>query len=79
MAAAYLFHIVKNHPFVDGNKRTGTAAALIFLDLNKVDLKAEILDELTDGKTPMEEMVVKVAEGKIDKSDIAEFFRTHRA
>ena len=28
MAAAYLFHIVKNHPFVDGNKRTGTVAAL---------------------------------------------------
>ena len=29
MAAAYLFHIVMNHPFVDGNKRTGTAAALV--------------------------------------------------
>lgn len=30
MAAAYLFHITQNHPFVDGNKRTGTAAALVF-------------------------------------------------
>jgi death-on-curing protein len=34
MAAAYLFHLVQNHPFVDGNKRTGTATALVFLDFN---------------------------------------------
>ena len=34
MAAAYLYHIVKNHPFVDGNKRAGAMAALVFLDLN---------------------------------------------
>ena len=33
MAAAYLFHIVNNHPFVDGNKRTGTLAALVFFRL----------------------------------------------
>ncbi|MCK4659796.1 MAG: type II toxin-antitoxin system death-on-curing family toxin [Phycisphaerae bacterium] len=33
MAAAYLFHIVQNHPFVDGNKRTGAAVALVFLDM----------------------------------------------
>ena len=30
-AAAYLFHLVKNHPFVDGNKRVALAAALVFL------------------------------------------------
>ena len=34
MAAAYLYHIVQSHPFVDGNKRTGLIAALAFLDLN---------------------------------------------
>jgi death on curing protein len=28
MASAYLFHVVQNHPFLDGNKRVGTAAAL---------------------------------------------------
>jgi death-on-curing protein len=33
MAAAYLFSLVKNHPFVDGNKRAGLATALAFLDL----------------------------------------------
>lgn len=32
VAAAYMFHIVQNHPFTDGNKRTGAAAALVFLD-----------------------------------------------
>ena len=36
MAAAYLFHIAANHPFVDGNKRTAVLAALVFLDVNGV-------------------------------------------
>jgi death-on-curing protein len=34
MAAAYLLHIVSNHPFVDGNKRTGWVACRVFLDMN---------------------------------------------
>lgn len=34
MAAAYAYGIVKNHPFVDGNKRTGFTAAIVFLELN---------------------------------------------
>src|SRR4030042_6190297 len=34
MAAAYAFHISQNHPFVDGNKRTALAAALVFLEMN---------------------------------------------
>ena len=38
MAAAYAFHIAQNQPFVDGNKRTGLAAALVFLDLNGVEI-----------------------------------------
>ena len=38
MAAAYLFHIVQNHAFVDGNKRTGLLAALVFLDLNGISI-----------------------------------------
>lgn len=36
MAAAYAFHIAQNQPFLDGNKRTGLVAALVFLDLNGV-------------------------------------------
>ena len=38
MPAAYLFHIVKNHPFADGNKRTGAVAALVFLELNGIEV-----------------------------------------
>src|SRR5579862_9231236 len=38
MAAAYLFHIIRNHPFVDGNKRVGAVSAIVFLRLNDQDL-----------------------------------------
>jgi hypothetical protein len=38
MAAAYLFHITQNHPFVDGNKRTAMVASLLFLRLNGLDI-----------------------------------------
>jgi len=40
MAAAYAFGIVKNHPFVDGNKRAGFVAAYAFLGINGIDLTA---------------------------------------
>ena len=67
MAAAYLFHIVRSHPFVDGNKRTGAVSAIVFLMLNAVDLNAD--------EDSLEKMVVSVAEGKTDKAKIAQFFR----
>ena len=69
MAAAYLYHLVENHPFVDGNKRVGAMAALIFLDLNGYDLDASDA-EFTD-------MVLKVASGKMLKAEITLFFRQH--
>lgn len=67
MAAAYLFHIVRNHPFVDGNKRVGAVAAIVFLVLNGVNFDA---DEET-----FEAIVRAVAEGKADKPEVTEFFR----
>lgn len=67
IAAAYLFHIVQNHPFVDGNKRTGAMAAFIFLKLNGHTLRA------SNGE--FERVVLAVAEGKIGKGAVAEFFR----
>lgn len=69
MAAAYLFHIVQNHPFVDGNKRTGTAAALVFLDLNGIEM------EIDDGA--LVDLVLAVAQGQIAKPEVAAFLRTH--
>lgn len=44
MAAAYAFGIVKNHPFVDGNKRAGFTAAIIFLELNGKTFTASEID-----------------------------------
>jgi death-on-curing protein len=69
MAAAYLFHIIRNHPFVDGNKRTGTVAAVIFLDINGIELNVN--------EQIFEEMVISVAEGKASKSSVANFFRNN--
>jgi len=69
MAAAYLFHIARNHPFVDGNKRTGAACALVFLDLNGIEIDAS--------EDALVEMVAAVAEGRADKEAIADFFRRH--
>jgi death on curing protein len=67
MAAAYLFHLTQNHPFVDGNKRIGLAAAIGFLGSNDTWLEAE--------PTKLLEMVMKVAQGEIGKPEIAVFLR----
>ena len=69
MAAAYLFHLVENHPFVDGNKRVGTMSALVFLELNGYDFDASD-DELTG-------VVLQVASGKMQKDTLSRFFRLH--
>ena len=67
MAAAYLFHITQNHPFIDGTKRTGAVASLVFLSLNDVEIEAD--------EKEFEKFVLGVAEGKIEKAAVAEFFR----
>jgi death-on-curing protein len=41
MAGAYLFHVARNHPFVDGNKRTALLAAVVFLDINGITIERE--------------------------------------
>lgn len=69
MAAAYLFHIVQNHAFFDGNKRTGAVAGLVFLDLNGIEIDAP--------KGSLYDLTLSVATGQADKAEIAEFFRSH--
>jgi death on curing protein len=69
MATAYLFHICQNHPFIDGNKRTGTTAALVFLEINEITIDCDE-DELVD-------MVIAVTGGELDKHAIAEFLEEH--
>lgn len=69
MAGAYLFHIARNHPFVDGNKRTALMSALVFLGLNGQRLRAapDALYSLVDG----------VAAGEIGKPQVAVFIGDH--
>lgn len=61
IAAAYLFYICGNHPFIDGNKRTALAACLVFLEENNL---------LSNAKLPLddwEEFVLDVAAGKVHR------------
>lgn len=69
MAAAYLFHIVKDHPFVDGNKRVGAMCAYVFLALNGF-----VLDAPED---EFEKLVFSVAAGKTTKKQVTAFLRKH--
>lgn len=67
MAAAYLFHVARNHPFVDGNTRTALMCAVVFLGLNGMRLRADsdALYDLVDGITRSE----------VDKSQAAVFLK----
>lgn len=69
MAAACLFHLCRNHPFVDGNKRTALAAAEIFLLLNG--------KELTATNRELEQLTLGLAAGQISKTRANAFFRRH--
>lgn len=66
MASAYLFLLVKNHPFIDGNKRVGLEAALLFLEINGHAV------ETTD--QALVDLVLQAAGGTATKQQIADFF-----
>jgi death-on-curing protein len=59
IAAAYLFYVCKNHPFLDGNKRTAMMAAIVFLRLNG-------MEPLPDS-AEWEKLILDVAASKIDR------------
>jgi death on curing protein len=67
LAAAYLFGLVKNHGYIDGNKRVGFAAAATFLLLNGLRLTAPEADAY--------DVVIGIAEGRLGESDLAGWFR----
>jgi death-on-curing protein len=67
-ASAYLYHIVCNHAFLDGNKRTGIATTLIFLCQNGIHIKYDM--------KKLEELVCLVAQGMISKQEISKFLQT---
>lgn len=65
-AAAYLFHVIKNHPFCDGNKRTGSFLALLFFRMNSIRFSFDVMQ--------YEILVIGVAENLVTKSQVAQFF-----
>ena len=67
MAAAYAYHLCRNHPFVDGNKRTALACALVFLEMNRVSLK--------DPRGRLKEAMLRVASGKLSKAELGKILR----
>jgi len=69
MAAAYAFHICKNHPFVDGNKRAATAAMIAFLSDNGWSF-----DATADEAEPV---VIQLAAGLLDKPAFTDWTRKH--
>lgn len=69
MAAAYLYGICRNHPFIDGNKRTAVAAALTFLEMNDVDVDAD--------EDAFYDLVIGVAEGHVSKAMVTVFLEQH--
>lgn len=66
-ASAYFYHIVCNHAFLDGNKRTGTAVSLIFLNENGVYLDYD--------KKEIVNLAIEVAKSKVTKQQISEFLK----
>ena len=69
MAAAYLFHLCKNHPFVDGNERVSVTVAEVFVELNGHRLVA------TDKQ--LESLTLGVADSSISKHEATLFFELH--
>jgi death on curing protein len=69
LAAAYAFGIIMNHPFVDGNKRTGFLATYVFLNLNGWELMA------SEGEAV--EAVLALAVGEIDEAGLSNWLKDH--
>ncbi len=69
--AAYLFHLIQNQPFVDGNKRTASMTALVFFASN-------FKGGFGFSDCDYQDLILKVAQGSVSKKEIAQFFRLIR-
>jgi death on curing protein len=63
MAAAYAFHIAENQPFLDSNKRTALVSALVFLDINGI--------EILDAERTLYNAMIAISNKEMDKYDLA--------
>jgi death-on-curing protein len=69
IAGAYLYHICRGRPFLDGNKRSALAAAGTFLLANDIRVKAT--------QKELVQITLGVAEGRVSKDEVVAFFRDH--
>lgn len=67
LAAAYAVGVVKNHPFIDGNKRTGFTIAVVFLELNAETFRASEVDATIQ--------TLALAAGELDESGYANWLK----
>ena len=67
-AAAYLFYLCRNHPFLDGNKRTALGACLVFLRLNGVEPKPD--------SAKWESLTFSIADARIDRDEATKQLRS---
>ena len=70
-AARLCFGLVKNHPFVDGNKRIGAHAMLVFLALNGI--------ELQHSQSELSDVILQLAAGEIESADLLRWILEHQA
>ena len=68
MAAAYTFHLSRNHAFIDANKRTGLACALVFLEINEISLE--------DPQDVLHQAMMDTASGTLDKLGLSLVIRS---
>jgi death-on-curing protein len=68
-ASALGFSLIKNHPFIDGNKRIGHAAMEIFLILNGCEIEATVDEQ--------EQIILQVASGELGREDFTQWLRGH--
>jgi death-on-curing protein len=68
IAAAYLFYLYKNHPFLDGNKRVALATSLVFMRLSGLEPKGD--------SDAWEALVLDLAASKLDRLETTERLRT---
>lgn len=69
-AARLCFSLIKNHPFIDGNKRIGAHAMLVFLSLNSIDLQYS-QEEFSD-------IIIQLATGEIELTDLLHWILIHQ-
>ena len=67
LAASYGHGLVKNHPFIDGNKRTGILAAVVFLALNGVTVEFD--------EAEIAVVIIGIAAGELSEADLADWLR----